>query len=555
MAQTKYKLVIEGVNKTKKAFASVKQSLAKVGGAAKGAAKVVGGIGLAVAAVATAFVAMGKKAFDALDSIGKTASRTGIAAESLQALRLGAVESGSSVEALNKAIEKFSKNIGDVIVKGTGEATYALDRMGISLYDSAGALKDNDQILREVADGIKNMASETEKNSALQGLFGRQGILMNQVFGEGAVAIDRWIAKAKEMGFVVSGTAIKSVEAFNDRFAELKFMLTGLVNQTFAALAPGLEKMITDFNEWAIAVNGAGNNLEKLGKKIAENLVEGLATAIESLGTTIVFFRQMSAVMEKWGAMLNVKIGKGMKEEFQEIRQEFLANILAIYEFEEQTKKAAAKLRAFWKVTKDGKKPLKDIKDETEETTVRFKELTEAVEGFGKGFDEVFINSETKLEKFAKLGEKVGKTLEDGLVDAFMNIEKGAEGLRDMMDQILKQIMAELVRVFIVQASVQALKTWWGARAEGGPVSAGKPYLVGEKGPELFVPGSSGGIVPNDQLAGAGAGAGANVNVNFNITSWDSRDTLQAISQQAPAIVGIVEQSFKKRGRRGPLGP
>ena len=196
-----------------------------------------------------------------------------------------------------------------------------------------------------------------------------------------------------------------------------------------------------------------------------------------------------------------------------------------------------------------------DLKTKLKEILPLFPELAKAVKGFGKGFDEVFINSETKLEKFAKLGEKVGKTLEDGLVDAFMNIGKGAEAMKDTMDSILKMIMAELIRVFIVQASVQAIKSWWGARAEGGPVSAGKPYLVGEKGPELFVPGSSGGIVPNDQLAGAGAGAGANVNVNFNITSWDSRDTLQAISQQAPAIVGIVEQSFRKRGRRGPLGP
>ena len=117
MAQTKYKLVIEGVNKTKKAFGAVTKSLAKVGGAAKSAAKIVGGIGLVVAAVGAAFVAMGKKAFDALDSIGKTASRTGFAAESLQALRLAAVESGGTVEDLNKAIEKFSKNIGDVLVK------------------------------------------------------------------------------------------------------------------------------------------------------------------------------------------------------------------------------------------------------------------------------------------------------------------------------------------------------------------------------------------------------------------------------------------------------
>ena len=63
-----------------------------------------------------------------------------------------------------------------------------------------------------------------------------------------------------------------------------------------------------------------------------------------------------------------------------------------------------------------------------------------------------------------------------------MNIGKGAEAMKDTMDSILEMIMAELIRVFIVQASVQAIKSWGGARAEGGPVSAGKPYLVGEKG-------------------------------------------------------------------------
>jgi hypothetical protein len=39
-----------------------------------------------------------------------------------------------------------------------------------------------------------------------------------------------------------------------------------------------------------------------------------------------------------------------------------------------------------------------------------------------------------------------------------------------------------------------------GARALGGPVSFGKPYLVGERGPELFVPGMSGRIETNDRL-------------------------------------------------------
>ncbi len=43
-----------------------------------------------------------------------------------------------------------------------------------------------------------------------------------------------------------------------------------------------------------------------------------------------------------------------------------------------------------------------------------------------------------------------------------------------------------------------------GGRAAGGPVAGGTPYLVGEKGPELFVPHGSGTIVPNHKLAGAG---------------------------------------------------
>ena len=554
MAQTKYKLVIEAVNRTKKAFAAVKGGLGKIGGAAKSAAKVVGGIGLAVAAVAVAFVAMGKKAFDALDSIGKTASRTGFAAESLQALRLAAVESGGTVEDLNKAIEKFSKNIGDVLVKGTGEATYALDRMGVSLFDSSGVLKSNDQILREVSDGLKNMGSGFEKNSALMAFFGKAGTKLNQVFAEGAEGLDRWVTKAEEMGFIVSGTAIKAVEAFNDRFAELKFMLDGLVKQTFAALAPGLEKIVTQFKDWATNTQKSGRNLEDLGKIIAEKLVESFAVLIETIGLVgkaiIDFANKTGYHLTKLAipfAMLNRDFAKA-QELWDQTRVP-----PALSDFDVKMNKLADSVRKFFEETNNAKDGTDELKDKIKEITPLFPELSLAIEGFGLGFDKVFANSATTLGKFQKLGEKVGKTLEDGLVDAFMNIRKGAEGLKDVMDSILKMIMTELIRVFIVQAAITAVKSWWTGREHGGPVSAGKPYLVGEKGPELFVPGSSGGIVPNNQLAAAGGAT--NVNISYNITAFDAQSATVAIAAQAPTILGIVEQSFRKRGRRGPLGP
>jgi hypothetical protein len=46
------------------------------------------------------------------------------------------------------------------------------------------------------------------------------------------------------------------------------------------------------------------------------------------------------------------------------------------------------------------------------------------------------------------------------------------------------------------------------ARANGGPVSSGQPYMVGERGPELFVPGRSGTIVANDKMGGGGTECG-----------------------------------------------
>jgi hypothetical protein len=50
-------------------------------------------------------------------------------------------------------------------------------------------------------------------------------------------------------------------------------------------------------------------------------------------------------------------------------------------------------------------------------------------------------------------------------------------------------------------------------RASGGPVSGGSPYIVGEQGPELFVPGRSGTIVPNHAMS---RGGGVNIYITGN---------------------------------------
>jgi len=382
---------------------------------------------------------------------------------------------------------------------------------------------------------------------------------MNQVFGQGIDTLRQWSATAEEMGIIINARSIKAVESFNDRFAELKFMIGGLVNQTFAALAPGLDNMITRFKDFAVETANANGGLEKIGQFLATKMIEAIAGTIEAVGRFGDGLEQTVLDLKHGFFELHITILEMLQDlPFAEDQTENIAEVVAKFAFAtgnagKTAKVLADEVRKIGASMLDAKTPIDDIKDGLDGIIATETSLS----NFANGFFTVFNEGKDKFEDFAKLGENVANTLEKGLTDAFINIRTGAEGLKDTMDQIAKMIISELIRVMIVQQAVGAVTSFFGftPRASGGPVTSGRPYLVGEKGPELFVPGQSGGIVPNNQLAMAGAGGGTtNVNITYDIKAFDSKDATAAIAEQAPTIVGIVEQSFNKRGRRGPLG-
>jgi hypothetical protein len=68
------------------------------------------------------------------------------------------------------------------------------------------------------------------------------------------------------------------------------------------------------------------------------------------------------------------------------------------------------------------------------------------------------------------------------------------------------------------------------ARASGGPVNSGQPYLVGEEGPELFVPRGNGTIMPN------GASGGASVTINLGGVSVRSEADIRNLSERLAEV-------------------
>ncbi|MGX7894409.1 phage tail tape measure protein [Tsuneonella sp. HG222] len=83
--------------------------------------------------------------------------------------------------------------------------------------------------------------------------------------------------------------------------------------------------------------------------------------------------------------------------------------------------------------------------------------------------------------------------------------------------------------VSVTKKAFKSVSDMFQPRAMGGPVNSGTPYMVGEVGPELFVPGRSGTIVPNNALAGAG---GPTINLYISGTFLDDRSAAKRLADQ-----------------------
>ena len=267
MAKKNVKFELTAVDKTKAAFDKVTKGLKGVGGAAATASKGVAGIGLAAAAAAIAVLV--SKSFDAVDIIGKTATQTGIATDTLQAFHLAARESGTSIEGANTALIKFARSIGDAD-KGLKTQADIFKDLGVELRNTEGRMRSFDNILEDTAKGITELGSQSERASALANLFGRQGVILTGAITDlSENGMKNFIQRAKDLGIVLSEKVIRRTEEFNDAIGVIKMQIGSFVNNITTSFLPIFEKMqktIADFIQTTIDKAGG---MDALGLKIA----------------------------------------------------------------------------------------------------------------------------------------------------------------------------------------------------------------------------------------------------------------------------------------------
>jgi lambda family phage tail tape measure protein len=142
--------------------------------------------------------------------------------------------------------------------------------------------------------------------------------------------------------------------------------------------------------------------------------------------------------------------------------------------------------------------------------------------------------------------ENFTNSMEDALVKF---VQTGKLSFKDLA----QSIVADLARIAAKRAIVAVGTSLFGF-ANGGPVMGATPIVVGERGPELFIPQSAGKIISNSALKGSGAASSSNGGgqtvVNYNIQAVDASSFRSLVAKDPSFIYAVTEQGRRSQPTR-----
>ena len=158
--------------------------------------------------------------------------------------------------------------------------------------------------------------------------------------------------------------------------------------------------------------------------------------------------------------------------------------------------------------------------------------------------------------------EELGGAIATSVGASFKSIIDGTKSTSEAFKSMAASIIDQLIQVLIIQQLVGGVgkggKNSGGTglsgffsgtgKAIGGSVQGNSTYLVGERGPELFMPNSSGSIVPNNKMGGGG---GVTVNQTINISTGVSQTVRAEIAQLMPQIANSAKAAVLDAKQRG----
>lgn len=305
-----------------KQFGYFRRSLTNVSDQVAGAAKklalpftlAAGAVGFSLSTMMSKFLSVG-------DGIDKASIRIGVSAERLQSLRYAASLSGASAETLDKSMAKLNENIAKAASGKNEELASLFKKLGISLKDANGNLRNAADVMPQFADAIQRNTDAGLRARMMIAAFGEEGQKLVPMLEGGSGALQEMEDRAKRLGLVMSGDDAKAASALGDRFSELGMVFDSFGNTLSAKIAPVLTPIIDDLVEFiaknkeafAGRVSQAVAQFAQAIKRIDfQALADGCMKAFDAIGRVFDAIGGFETVLKAIGAILAGKVLLGL---------------------------------------------------------------------------------------------------------------------------------------------------------------------------------------------------------------------------------------------------
>jgi hypothetical protein len=203
------------------------------------------------------------------------------------------VLAGSTVDAANTSLEKFTRSVGDA-QRGLKTQADIFRDLGVEIKDVNGNTKDMDTLFREVTQAMKGLTSQSAKATVAANLFGRAGIkILGAIDGMG-LGIDDFIEKAKDYGLILDRDSIKKSELFNDTLYVLTRQFQILKAEIAVAFLPIFQRLTAMFVLSNQKMSDGEEGIKGYAESIRDSVISGFLSALETMNS---FLKGMGATV------------------------------------------------------------------------------------------------------------------------------------------------------------------------------------------------------------------------------------------------------------------
>lgn len=207
-------------------------------------------VALGVAGVGVAAGAAGKAIFDfaqntaaTADNVDKMSQRLGLSKKTFQEMDFVMSQSGVDINSFQTGMKSLLKNM-DGVTEGNKAAIENFEKLGVSVTDSNGNMRSQEDVLKDSIVAFQNMANGADKSRLAQELFGKQGQEMLPLLNAEAGSFEAMSKQANDLGLVMSDTAIASGVQLTDSIDQAKRSFSALGAQLGVAVMPIVQKVL-----------------------------------------------------------------------------------------------------------------------------------------------------------------------------------------------------------------------------------------------------------------------------------------------------------------------